>query len=319
MTTSFSTSAPPPHLGVEIHVHAAVVLELGLTDDVVVSEVVKARQDVAQPQDLPELPDELLLLGLRGDHLPRLEPGSQFANLLQVVLQVLLVRLEEHQPACGLVAEQGDGLIGLLLQVPEADHVAVGLDRVEDPVRARERLDEPVRAQRLVHPQGVERLGVDPGEEHVDHDDQVDRPLRQPPGDVLVVALEALCARVVGGAELRVVVADCLIEEGTVVRGQLRGVHGLIGQRLTGGVGVGRVGVDDADAQAPARGQPLLLSLELHVVGTRRPDRRRRERESCSRPRGMSPCVEGEYPAAWNASAEARRRVRGRPDHSPGL
>ena len=138
---------PPPHLGVEVHVHAAVVLELGLTDDVVVSEVVKARQDVAQPQDLPELPDELLLLGLRGNHLPRLEPGPQFANLLQILLQVLLVRLEEHQPAGGLVAEQGDGLIGVLLQVPEADHVAVGLDRVEDPVRARERLDESVRAQ----------------------------------------------------------------------------------------------------------------------------------------------------------------------------
>ena len=134
-----------------------------------------------------------------------------------------------------------------------------------------------MRAQRLVHPQSVERLGVEPGEEHVDHDDQVDGPLRQPPRDVLVVALEALRARVVGGAELSVVVTDRFIEEGAVVGGQLRGVHGLIGQRLTGRIGVGRVGVNNADAQAPVRGQPLLLPLELHVVGARRPDRRRRE------------------------------------------
>jgi hypothetical protein len=83
---------------------------------------------------------------------------------------------------------------------------------------------------------------------------EVDGPLRQPSGDVLVVALEALCARVVGGTELSVVVTDRLIEEGAVVGSQLRGVHGLIGQRLPGRIGVGRVGVDDADAQAPVRG-----------------------------------------------------------------
>jgi len=82
---------------------------------------------------------------------------------------------------------------------------------------------------------------------------EVDGPLRRLPGDVLVVALEVLRARVVGGAELCVVVADRLIEEGAVVGGQLRGVHGLIGQRLTGRVGVGRVGVGDADAQASVR------------------------------------------------------------------
>jgi len=83
---------------------------------------------------------------------------------------------------------------------------------------------------------------------------EVDGPLRRLPGDVLVVALEALRVRLVGGAELHVVVVDRLIEEGAVVGGQLRGVHGLVCQRLTGRVGVGRVGVGDADAQAPVRG-----------------------------------------------------------------
>jgi len=83
---------------------------------------------------------------------------------------------------------------------------------------------------------------------------EVDDPLRRLPGDVLVVALEALRARLVDGAELHVVVVDRLIEEGAVVGGQLRGVHGLIGQCLPGCVGVGRVGVGDADAQALVRG-----------------------------------------------------------------
>ena len=119
---------------------------------------------------------------------------------------------------------------------------------------------------------------------------EVDGPLRRLPGDVLVVALEALRARVVGGAELCVVVADRLIEEGAVVGGQLRGVHGLIGQRLTVCIGVGRVGVGDADAQALVRAQPLLLPLELHVVGApRHPDRCRRGPDSCTRPRETSP------------------------------
>ena len=35
-------------------------------------------------------------------------------------------------------------------------------------------MDEAVGAQVLVDPQGIERFGVEPGEEHVDDDNQVD-------------------------------------------------------------------------------------------------------------------------------------------------
>ena len=76
----------------------------------------------------------------------------------------------------------------------------------------------------------------------------------------------------------------------------MRGVHGLIGQRLTGRIGVGCVGVDDADAQAPVRGQPLLLPLELHVVGARRPDRRRREQRVEAQHPLLPQCVGGVAP-----------------------
>ena len=43
-----------------------------------------------------------------------------------------------------LVAEERDGVVGLLLQVAEGDDVAVGLDRVQDPVGARVGLDQAV-------------------------------------------------------------------------------------------------------------------------------------------------------------------------------
>ena len=48
-----------------------------------------------------------------------------------------------------LVAEQRDGVVGLFLQVAEGDDVAVGLDRVQDAVGARVRLDQAVATRRL--------------------------------------------------------------------------------------------------------------------------------------------------------------------------
>lgn len=45
-------------------------------------------------------------------------------------------------------------------------------------------------AQALVDPQRVQGRGVEPGQEHVDHDHHVDVSVLDPPGEVLVVVLE---------------------------------------------------------------------------------------------------------------------------------
>ena len=126
---------------------------------------------------------------------------------------VLGVRLEEHDALRVLVAEQRERVVGRLLEVAEADDVAVRLDRVEDAVGARVGLDQSVRAQVLVDPQGVERGGVKTGQEHVDHDHQVELALLQPLRQVLVVVLELVSRGVEAGAEVGVVVPDGGVEE----------------------------------------------------------------------------------------------------------
>ena len=85
-----------------------------------------------------------------------------------------------HQPdlaglLAGLLAgEQGNGRIHVVLLLAEIEDVAVGLAAVEHAVGARERLDQPVVLQVLVHVQRVQVLAVKPGEQHVHHDGDVD-------------------------------------------------------------------------------------------------------------------------------------------------
>jgi hypothetical protein len=62
---------------------------------------------------------------------------------------------------------------GVLL-LAEVEDVAVGLGVVEHAVGARERLNQAVVLEVLVHVQGVEVLGVEAGEQHVHDDGDVD-------------------------------------------------------------------------------------------------------------------------------------------------
>src|SRR3546814_9233955 len=75
--------------------------------------------------------------------------------------------LLEHDNALGiLVAEQRQRIIRRLLQIAEGDNVTVGLDRVQNAIGARIGLDQPVRAQVLVHPECIERGSVETGQKH---------------------------------------------------------------------------------------------------------------------------------------------------------
>ena len=176
-------------------------------------------------------------------------PSGNFASSsldpVGVLGVVVGVRLEQHDAACVLVAEQRDGVVGLFLQIAEGDDVAVGLDRVQDAVGARVRLDQAVVDEALVDEQRVERRGVEAGQEHVDHDDQVDLAVLQPLGQVLVVVLELVGAGVEARAEDGVVVLDRGVEEvsrGLVERARLEAllVEVVVADILVGGVGVDR-------------------------------------------------------------------------------
>jgi len=116
-----------------------------------------------------------------------------------------------------LAGKEPDGRIHGLLLLAEIEDVAIGFGVVEHAVGARKRLNQPVVLEVFVHVEGVEVFGVETGEQHVHHDDDIDL-LRV--GHVLVgvlLILDALLhiliveielANAVVGVEARVVVGD---------------------------------------------------------------------------------------------------------------
>jgi hypothetical protein len=85
-----------------------------------------------------------------------------------------------HQPDfAGLLAglfpgEEGDGGIHGVLLLTEVEDVAVGLGAVEHAVGAGEGLDQAVVLEVLVDVERVQVFGIEAGEQHVDHDGDVD-------------------------------------------------------------------------------------------------------------------------------------------------
>ena len=151
-----------------------------------------------------------------------LEVGDGFGTRvealgLEEIVQFFLGGLELFDDDRGLVdqpdflrlfgscaGEQGDGFIDAGLLAAEVEDVAVGLGGVEHAVGAREGLDEAVVLEVLVHVEGVEVLGVEPGQEHVDDDGDVDL-LRAFLGEVAVgvlLVLDAFLDVLVVGVEL---------------------------------------------------------------------------------------------------------------------
>ena len=62
----------------------------------------------------------------------------------------MLVRLEQHYASGIPVSEEFERFVGGVLEISEANDVAVGLDGVEDAIGAREGLQQPVCLQWLV-------------------------------------------------------------------------------------------------------------------------------------------------------------------------
>ena len=266
-----------PELGVKVEVDAAVVLALAAREDLVASELIEGRQDVLQPEDRTVKGDEVLLCGLAEDRLAKWEPVEQLGDLVGIVAVVVPVGLQEHDTTGVLIAEQFERRVRLVLKVTEGDDVAVGLDRVQDAVGTRVRLDQTMRAKVLVHEQRVQRGRVEAREEHVDHNHKVEFPVLQSLREVLVVVLELVGAGVVTGAEDVVVVLDRILQEAARISRQRVGVEGLIIENAVIDGLVRAIRVDQADLEPAILRNLPLLGLEMVVVAPSRIDRGCRE------------------------------------------
>ncbi len=102
--------------------------------------------------------------------------------------------------------------------------------------------------QVLVDPQRVERRGVEAGEEHVDHDHEVDLSPLESQRQILVVVLEPLGGGVEARAEQVVVVLDGVLEELPGIEAEPIGLELLLVEDVVDCL-VRRVAVDEADLQ----------------------------------------------------------------------
>ena len=74
-------------------------------------------------------------------------------------------------------------------------------------------MDQAVHLQILVYPQSVERGGIKAGQEHIDHDKQIDFPIFYPHGQVFIIVLELIGRRIKICTECRIVILDCAIQK----------------------------------------------------------------------------------------------------------
>lgn len=263
----------------EILIPTQIVLQIPFRQQLLLIELVKGQQQIPHPQHRAEQRDEFLLGrlaaadGLRqGELLLKLFDqihiaGSVLAGLVGVAQIIVLEFLQQHNASSVFVAEPGQGGVHPLLQVPETDNIAEPLDPVQNPVGAAEGLDQAVHFQIFVHPKGVQGGGVEAGQEHVDHDEQVQLIVLHPQGHVFIVILELFPGGVVVGVEHLVVVLNGLLQKISAALVQGAGVlrillpqHPLVLQVL-----VGPIAVNQGHPQPLGRVR-LHLALELLVV-----------------------------------------------------
>ena len=90
-----------------------------------------------------------------------LQLGNQFFVAV-VVFAVLVIAIvigfivfQQNDTTRIAVTKQSNGFVGFLLQIAEADNVAVCLYGVQDTVRARERLYQAVHNKVFIHPERI--------------------------------------------------------------------------------------------------------------------------------------------------------------------
>ena len=204
---------------VKVEVTALVILHLPFGENLVSFEGIEGGEDVSEFQNRTEERDKLFFVffahnrfvqrKLRGElfHDFRVT-GVMFVVFVVVTAVVGIVIFQEHDTFRRAVAEERDSFVGRLLKISETDDISERLDGVQNPVRARVRLNQAVHSQVFIDPERVERGRVKARQEHIHDNQQVQLAFFHPVGNVLVIVLEFVGTRVEIRVETRVVVGD---------------------------------------------------------------------------------------------------------------
>ena len=154
-----------PQLLIQVKIVALVVLHIARGEQFIARKIVKRGKDIPQPQDCAKQRDKVLLVLLTHNGLTQRELCLQLGNqvfIAVVVFAVLVIAivigviiLQQNDTTRIAVTKQGNGFVGFLLQIAEADNIAVCLYRVQNTVRARERLYQAVHDKVLIHPERI--------------------------------------------------------------------------------------------------------------------------------------------------------------------
>ena len=123
-----------------------------------------------------------------------------------------------------------------------------------------------MHTQVLIHPKRVERGGVESGEEHVHHYEQINLAVLHAQRHVFIIVLEFLCRCVVACAEHCVVVGYALFQEVAARLVEAVGVFGVFVAAEIFFSLVWGVAVDCGYFQTPVFGQFCHLPHQLVVV-----------------------------------------------------
>ena len=134
-----------------------------------------------------------------------------FFILISVV--IILKRAHGYQAAGVFIPKEGKAILHLLFEVAEAYHIAAILHGIQDSVGAAESLQQAMHLQVLVHPKGVQCLGIEAGKKHAYHDEDVYFLVLHAQGNVLVVVGKALGIHTIGCAEHLVIIVDGTCQE----------------------------------------------------------------------------------------------------------
>ena len=220
---------------VEVPALVALVLLLvqhdGQIGPVELAEGLEGRQGAGQRAERhDELADVALAL-----ELPRIIDGlrrlAQHRHLVHPLVHVILVALQQVLVRVPVAGEQPQRIVLRPLDVAVRHNLPELLRHLVHTVRSAVRLHQRVPDEVLVQIQRVQRLGVEPGEHHVDH--QQDVHLRKvlllhAPRDVLAVRIEGVQRE--GRAEHRVVVVHAAPQKllGVLVAALVHVLVGLV-------------------------------------------------------------------------------------------
>ena len=177
-------------------------------------QVPQLQQGTEQPHKLflffqgANLPDGVKAELLQQDFFDFLVAQLMHTLLILISVVIILKRAHGYQAAGILVAEEGKAILHLLFEVAEAYHIAAIFHGIQDAVGAAESLQQAMHLQVLVHPKGIQGLGIEAGQEHAYHDEDVYFLVLHAQGNVLVVVGKALGIHTVGSAESLVIIVD---------------------------------------------------------------------------------------------------------------